>query len=227
MSCDAPQLQVAPVGYKTTGSGSTLVKELTNMGSLRVAGFEPRGFELARSGRSFCGGHQVIAAAISPVADIPTTTAPMVLYNASATGDSPPRVLVVKRLSFAYATSGTLSAFGSNLFAGVTPTVLATALTANGSNINIQSKKGTGSSKAFIDAAKTIVATTHINLGGIAHGAETTMSIGYTIKLPFPFLVQPGCALSFGVLSAIDSAGATTPLYMLSVGWDEIEATLP
>jgi hypothetical protein len=222
------QSQVTAIGFMATGSGSPSVNlGSTNLGAERVCQLEAPGFELGRTGRSFVGGHTAIAAAISPVADLPTTIGPMVLYNsAPAAGQS--KVLVVRRLSFSYSTAGTLSAFGSNLFAGVTPSRLATALVANGTNIKTQATRGTGTPSGFVDAAKTIVQPVWMTLGGIAHGAETTMSIGYTVSLDgHPFVVPPGFALAFGVLSAIDTAGATTPLYILSVAWDEIEAVLP
>ncbi len=225
---DALQFQVANIGFQQTGTGSpTLQNYVSNMGAQRFAQLEPQGFEMGRSKRSFVGGHTAIAAAISPLADLPTTTAPMVLFNsAPATGTG--KVLVVKRLSFSYATTGTLAAFGTSVFAGVTPSKLATALTANGTNIKTQGTTGTGTPYGYIDAAKTVVQPTWMLLGGIAHGAETTMSIGYTGDISsHPLIVPPLFALAFGVLAAIDTAGATTPLYMLSVGWDEIEAVLP
>ncbi len=220
--------QVTNPAYKQTGAGSpALQNECSSLGSQRFTQLEALGYEIGRMGRSFVGGHAVIAAAISPVSDFPTTTAPMVLFNSSqATGTA--KVLVVKRISFAYATTGTLSAYGSTLFAGVTPSKLATALTANGSNIKTQSTRGSATPVGLIDAAKTVAQPTWMQLGGIAHGAETTMSIGYTIDLTgHPLIVPAQFALAFGVMSAIDGVGATTPLYMLSVAWDEIEAVLP
>ncbi|MES2342313.1 MAG: hypothetical protein V4597_11590 [Pseudomonadota bacterium] len=215
------------MAFKATGSGSGLVGELSNLGDDRMAQLEAPGFEMGRSGRSFVGGHSLIAGAISPVSDLPTTTAPMVLFNSAPTTGN--KCLVVKRLSFSYSTSGTISAFGSVLFAGVTPSKLATALVANGAtNFRTQATRGTGTALGFVDVAKTIAQPTWQLLGGIVHGAETTMSIGYTVDLSsHPYVVQPQFALAFGVLSAIDTVGATTPLYILSVAWDECEATLP
>lgn len=219
---------VTTVAFKATGSGSPGIGgELSNMGAGRSAQLEAPGFEMGRSGRSFVGGHSVIAGAISPVADVPTTTAPMVLFN-SAPQSGTSRVLVVKRISFSYSTAGTLSAYGSSIFAAVTPSKLATALTANGSNIKSQATRGTGTPYGLIDAAKTIAAPTWQQLGGIAHGAETTMSLGYTVDISsHPYIVPPQFAFAWGVLSATDGAGATTPLYILSVAWDEVEAVLP
>lgn len=224
---DSVQYQVTTPSFKTTGSGSpSMFQEISNLGAPRVAQLEALGFEMARTGRSFNGGISVIAGGISPVSDLPTTTGPIILFN-SAPQTGTTRVLVVKRLGFAYA-SGTLSAFGSSLFAGVTPSKLATALTANGSNIRTQAARGTATPYGLIDVGKTITQPTWMQLGGIAHGAEATMSLGFSLDLTgHPFIVPPQFSLAWGVLSALDGAGATTPLYLASVSWDEIEAVLP
>jgi len=222
---DAPQLQVTNVGYKGNGSGSpTQFDETTNLGAGRVAQLECPGYEMGRSGRSFVGGLQLITSGRVPVVDLPTTLAPVCLFNGANPGSAPPRYLVVKRLSFAYA-SGTLPAFGTSIFAGVTPSVLATALVANGTNFSIQNTRGTGGSVAFMDQGITIPAgTAWMILGGIAHGAATTMSIGYTVDLSaHPFIVPPGFGLSFGVLAGL----GTSAKYIHSAAWDECEAVLP
>lgn len=222
---DPVQIQVSTIAYKGVGSGSpALYEELSNLGSRRVCQLEAPGFEMGRSGRSFTGGLQLITSARVPVVDLPTTTAPILLYNAANPGSSPPRYLVVKRLSFAYA-SGTLGAYGTTLFAGVTPSVVATALTANGTNFSVQATRGSGASVAFMDQGKTIAAgTAWMLLGGIAHGAETTMSIGYSVDLSsHPFIVPPGFGLSFGVLSDL----GTSAKFIHSAQWDEVEAILP
>src|SRR5438552_5925744 len=102
---DSLQFQVSNVGYVQPGTGSpTLQNYCTNLGAQRFAQLEAAGYEMSRSGRTFVGGHSVIAGAISPVADLPTTTAPMVLFNSAPTTGN--KNLVVKRLSFSYATAG-------------------------------------------------------------------------------------------------------------------------
>lgn len=222
---DPIQSQVTTVTYKGTGSGSpSLYEELSNLGAQRVCQLEAPGFEMGRSGRSFVGGLQLITSGRIPVVDLPTTTGPVSLFNAANSGSSPPRYLVVKRISFAYA-SGTLGAYGSTLFGGVSPSVLATATTANGTNFSIQATRGTGASVAFLSQGTTIPAgTAWMLLGGIAHGAETTMSIGYTVDVSsHPFIVPPGYAFTFGVLADT----GTTAKYIHSVAWDEVEAILP
>ncbi len=179
---------------------------------------------MGRSGRSFVGGLQLITSGRIPIVDLPTTLGPVSLFNAANPGNNPPRYLVVKRISFSYA-SGTLGAYGTTLFGGVSTTVLAAATTANGTNYSIQATRGTGASVAFLSQGTTIpTGTAWMLLGGIAHGAETTMSIGYTVDVSqHPFIVPPGYAFTFGLLSDL----GTSAKFIHSVAWDEIEAILP
>ncbi len=86
--------------------------------------------------------------------------------------------------------------------------------------------RGYGTPYGLIAAAKTIAQPTWMLLGGIAHGAATTMSIGYSVELSgHPFIVPPLFALAFGVLSGLGTSSDT--VWMTSVAWDEIEAVLP
>lgn len=221
---DPVQSQVTTITYKGTGTGSpSLYEEVTNLGSQRFAQVEAPGFEMGRSGRSFVGGLQAVTNAIVPVVDLPTTTGPIILFNAANPGANPPRYLVVKRLSFSYG-SGTLAGFGTSLFAGVTPSVVATALVANGTGCSVQATRATGASVAFIDVAKTIPSgTAWCLLGGIAHGAASTMAIGYTVDLSAaPFIVPPNFALTIGALAGL----GTSAKYLFSFAWDECEAVL-
>jgi hypothetical protein len=218
---------VTTVAFKATGSGSPSVFwEASNLGSSRVAQLEPPGFEMGRSGRSFVGGLQLVTSAIVPLVDLPTTggAGTACLFNGANPGANPPKYLVVKRISFSYG-SGTLAAFGTSLFAGVTPSVLATAMVANGTNWNVQATRGTGASVAFLAAAQTIpTGTAWCLLGGVAHGAATTMAVGYTVDLQAqPFVVPPGFALTFGVLAGL----GTSAKYIFSLAWDEVEAIIP
>ena len=107
---DPVQSQITAITYKGTGTGSpSLFEEVTNLGAQRFAQLEAPGFEMGRSGRSFVGGIQAITNAIIPVVDLPTTLGPICLFNGANPGSNPPRYLVVKRLSWSYA-SGTLAA---------------------------------------------------------------------------------------------------------------------
>lgn len=195
---------------------------MSNLGSQRVAQLEAPGYEMSRVGRSFVGGTTLVAGAIVPVVDLPTTTGPLILFNSNSDGGD---VLVIKRISMSYG-SGTLGGYGSTLFAGVTPSKIATALTSNGaSNFRTQALRGTGTPKGFVDVAKTIPAgTCWCLLGGIAHGAATTTSIGYTVDVSHhPFIVPPGFALTVGTLADT----GTSAKYIYSIVWDEVPAVLP
>jgi hypothetical protein len=225
---DPIQPQVTTVAFKSVGSGGNSVfQEMTNLGAQRYCQLEAPGYEMARSGRSFCGGIQAVTNGTIPLVDLPTTTAKHILYNAANPANNPPRHLVIKRLSFSYA-SGTLGAFGSSVFAGVSPSAVTgnCILTANGTGFSIGATRGTGASVAFMDTAKTgFPSGAALALfGGIAHGAETTMSIGYTVDISnSPLIVPPGFGLNFGVLADT----GTTAKYLMSVFWDEVEAVLP
>ena len=214
---------ITTISFKAAGGNNGDLLELSGLGAQRVSMTEPAGFEMARSGRTACGGITLIAGGIVPVVDLPTTTGPLVLFNSSLSGDGR-KVLAVKRISMAYA-SGTLGAYGTTLFAGVTPNVLATPLTANGAtNFRTGFMRGYGTPVGFIDVAKTIPAgTPWVTLGGIAHGAATTTSIGYSVDLSAsPFIVPPLFALTVG---AFGDTG-TTAKWVFSLIWDEIEAAL-
>jgi hypothetical protein len=209
------------------GAGANLQNQMTNLGSLRIAQVEAPGLEMARSGRSFVGGTTLVAGAVVPVVDLPTTTGPLVLFNSSAQGPGQ-KHLVLKRISCFYG-SGTLTATGFGLFAGVTPSVLATPLTANGAtNFRTQCVRGTSppTPLGFIDVAKTIPAgTAWMHLGGVSVvAAAATTGPAYTVDVSsHPFIVPPLFAVTVGVLGDT----GTTAKYGFSLYWDEVELILP
>ncbi len=211
---------VAAISQVVTGSEAE--QQLTRLQALRLAQLEPPGFELARAGRSFVGGITVVANGIVPVVDFPTTTGPIILFNAYPSGG---KVLCVKRVGTSYA-SGTLAATGFSLFAGVTPSVLATPLVANGTGVLTQAKRGFGTPGAFIDVAKTIPAGTSWSMlggQGIVAAAAVT-GPGWSVDLSSsPFVVPPLFAFVWGNFGAL----GTTAKYVFTVEWDEIEADLP
>jgi hypothetical protein len=213
--------QVTVITYLATGNPTY---QQTNLGSLRVAQVESPGLEMARSGRSFVGGTSVVAGGQASVVDMPTTTAPWILFNSSASGAGN-RHLVIKRLT-AFFASGTMPATGFGIFGGVTISKLATPLTATGASHRTQATRGSATALGFIDVAKTIPAgTAWLHLGGTLPLTNTT-TIGpcLTVELTAPaFIVQPLFAFSFGVLG--DTAGS--PLYGMSIAWDEVEMSLP
>src|SRR5436190_20946015 len=96
---DPVQAQVTTITFKGAGTSGTF--EQSNLGAQRFCQLEAPGFEMGRSGRSFVGGLQLITSGRIPVVDLPTTTGPVSLFNAANPAASPPRYLVVKRISFA------------------------------------------------------------------------------------------------------------------------------
>ncbi len=206
--------------------GSNPQAGFTNLQSERVAQAEAPGFELARSARSYSGGLTAATNCIVPVVDLPTVLGPMVLFNSQPAGQGN-KVLVVKRVSAAF--SGTTAlvegAAGFGIFAGVTPSVLATPLVANGTGIKVQATRGYGTSVAFIDVAKTIPAgTAWFHCGGqVTLAAAALAGAGYTHDLSsHPFIVPPLFALTVGVLAGL----GTNATYFITIGWDEVESTL-
>lgn len=207
--------------------GSNLQTQFTNIQSLRAAQVEAPGVEMARSGRSFVGGTTLVAGAVVPVVDLPTTTGPLILFNSSSAGPGQ-KHLVLKRISVFYG-SGTLTATGFGLFAGVTTSVLATPLTANGAtNFRTQCVRGSSppSPLGFIDVAKTIPSgTAWMHLGGVpVVAAAATTGPAYSVDVSaHPFIVPPLFAVTVGVLGDT----GTTAKYGFSLYWDEQEMILP
>ncbi len=212
---------MANIGYAGTGTNPPI--NMTGIGSLRAAQVEAPGFEMGRSARSFVGGMTLKAGGIAGVVDTPTTTGPMILFNSSSQGQGG-RVLVVKKISAWYA-SASMGVYGFSTFGGVTPSVLATPLVANGAtNFRVAATRGYGTSLAFIDVAKTVAQPTWMLLGGMTTTSQTVMGNGYIVDLSaHPFIVPPLFAFACGVIADTTGSG----LFGLSLAWDEVEATLP
>ena len=217
--------QVSTITY--LAPGTNLPTQFTNLGSLRVAQVESPGLEMARSGRSFVGGTTLVAGGIVPVVDLPTTTGNFELFNSSQAGAGQ-KSLVVKRISVFWA-SGTLTATGFGVFAAVTPSVLATAMTANDvTNFRTQCVRGpaTPAPLGFVGVAKTNpTGCAWMHLGGVSVVAnDNHAGPGYSVDISaHPFIVPPLFALNVGVLGDT----GTTAKYGFSLYWDEVEMTLP
>ena len=92
--------------FKKGNSDAPSTLRLTSQGSLAVAVVEPALAEVARAGRRYGGGCQIIANGIAPVVVIPTVAAGLVLYNGESDGGAD---LFVDRLNF-WLGSGTAAA---------------------------------------------------------------------------------------------------------------------
>lgn len=189
----------------------------TPLGSVAVAQVEPPGFELARSGLRFAGGCQVIANGIDPVSAIPTTTATLALHNGEPDGG---RSLWVDMLSFCLG-SGTAAA-GAALFVCVSNGKISQPSQAT--NYNVQSLSAGGvNSRARWATAVTFpsnsvwfspAASMQLAAGNVGQGAEQPSRPG--------ILVPPGYALGIGILSG----AGTSPKYIVSASWFELETLL-
>lgn len=208
-------------------AGANLATAFTNLGSLRIAQLEAPGVEMARTGRSFVGGTSVVAGGLAAVTNLPTTAAAWVLYNSQPQA-SVTKCLVIKRLS-AFFCSSTINApaSGFSIFAGVPPVILASPPTANAANTLTQATRGYGTPLGLIgSSAVTIPAGTcwHVFASATNITVANTTGPSCTADLSTtPFIVQPGFCLAAGILGST----VGTPLYGLSIAWDEVEMTLP
>lgn len=198
-------------------TGTEQEEQITRLGALRVAQLENNGFELGRVGRSMIGGCTAVADAVAPVTNLPTTTGPVVLYNANQAGG---RLYHIKQVSMFYG-SGTAGAYGAAPFVGVTPAILATPVTANATGFSVQAARGYGPTTAFFSTAATIAAgTAWFVLGSDVSGASTVTGPACTFDVRhLGLIVPPLYALTIGALGDT----GTSAKYGFSVAWDELE----
>jgi len=167
----------------------------TTLNSLAVDSVAPRYFELARAGLIFCAQH-TIATAITPVQTYPTTTGNVVLNNVNTNGG-----LLVPLKIAATVGSGT-AAVGASLLVGVTPSALATQLTADGTGVVHKSLRDAGKTPtAYMDFGKTVVAPVYSTLGANLTAASTTPGGGAVHDCEGVYIVKPTFALVVDVLS--------------------------
>ncbi len=216
---------VPTIQYNPTGNPQT---SFSNLGSQRIAQVETAGTEMGRSGRSFVGGTAVVAGGLASVVDLPASTVvSWVLYN-SQPAASVIKCLVVKRLT-AFFCSSTINApaSGFSIFAGVPPTpqLAAGIPAANGANIRTQATRGFGTPLGLLSISMAIpvgtcwsvlAATTNITVAATT-GPSTTVDLSNT-----PFIVPPGFVLAVGILGSTTG----TPVYGISMAWDECECVL-
>lgn len=183
---------------------------------------------MARTGRSFVGGTSAVAGGQAAVTNLPTTSIAWMLYNSQPTAQTV-KCLVVKRLS-AFFCSSTLNiaTTGFSIFAGVPPVIVAAANvpTANSTNHATQACRGFGTPLGIIASAGTIPTGTAWEVLSCATNITAAQTTGpsTTVELSGqPFIVQPGFCLAVGILGATGG----TPLYGISIAWDECEMTLP
>jgi hypothetical protein len=203
-------------------TGTEQENQITRLGSLRMTMLEQWGFELGRANRSFTGCIALVAGAVVPVVNLPTTTAPFVLFNSNPAGG---KLYHVTHVGMAYG-SGTAGAAGAQLFGGVSPAVLATPMTSNdATNFQTQSTRGYGAVTGYVGVAKTIASGTAWMLlsGSTAASAATVTGQGVAADVRhLGFVVPPGFVMTLGALGDT----GTTAKYLFSIAWNEIDADL-
>ncbi len=209
------------VGRYTKGAnGNRQWQRATSFGSLPVAEVELSRTELARAGRYFVGGNQVIASGISVSAAIPTTTPLMGLYNGNAQ-DS----LLMDSFTGPWVGSGTPAAGGVFLGALSTQTSAGTIPTANTSNWSSVATGGSVSrrSSAWWNTGVTFIAASTswfaINCGAQLAAANVGQALAQgQVLFNGGFIIPPGFNMGFTVLTG----AGTSPLYGFSATWGEL-----
>jgi len=196
-------------------SAATRALRMTGIESLAIASVEDERTELARAGRRFWGGNQIIANGIAPVQAIPTTTATLALVNKEKPGGAS---MLVDRANF-WLGSGTAAA-GATLLAAVCEVAEANVPTTQETGYEVgSSSAGKPASKALFKAALTVVDPVWVGLFSNFQLAAANVGQGDGwIESKGGILVPPRYALGLAVLSG----AGTTPLYGISLGWSEL-----
>lgn len=205
------------------GGGPRQVRQ-TDHESVAIATVEDMKLELARAGRRFMGGNQIIANGIAPVTAIPTTTATLALYNDEEAGG---KSLVIDRLGY-WLGSGTSTA-GATLLATVSVSTVASAPTTNATGYGSASCSGSGQvTRALWTTAVTLPATTtranawiQVTSTFQLAAANVGQGDGYA-ELGGALVVPPGYCLGVAILSGT----GTSPLYGVSATWSELQLDL-
>jgi hypothetical protein len=205
------------------GPNTPIELALTALGSLRVASLEGPYTELARAGRMFHGGTQIIANGIAPVQAIPTTTATLALVNTDQAGG---RSLVIDQL-LPFLGSGTPAA-GLTLFL-----TIAAIAAANVPAIGASQPTGYGVAPtrglSTVSRAVWVTALTLVGnpvwsavVGGYQAAAANVGQSDQPLEVRGALIVPPQYALGIAILSG----AGTTPLYGIGGRWGELELDL-
>ncbi len=214
------KLELVARDFVRLNGGGLTTARATSFESLAVAQVEGYNSEAARAGRRFIGGNNIIANGIAPVSAIPTTTATLALYNSAPESG---RSLHIDRITF-WLGSGTAAA-GATLFGTVSPSAIAAAPTAMATGYTISSASGsTNSSYAIFTTAATVpvlpAAPAWIALSSSFQAAAANVGQGDgSVEYCGGIIVPPKRALCLGILSG----AGTSPLYGISIVWNEFE----
>ncbi len=208
------------------GGGSEQRVRLTNKRSLVVAQYETPGCEVTKANRRFHFGSGVLANAVAPLQEMPTTASMYALQN-QYSADS--RIhLVVDQVSV-FLFSGTAAVGGAVLIAGVPASPHASALS-NGTGV-VGPKSSTGStartSSAVWAAAPTLASTPawHVIGFGPAIPASNVFPCPAVMAdlTSFPIIIRPGNY--YAGFHILGGAG-TSAEYSMSCIYHEVEMEL-
>lgn len=202
-------------------NGSQVSPRMTGSSSIAVTHFEPPRTDIGRMGARFCASAGVVANAIAPVTDIPTTASMYVLQNNYAAASR--NCLVVEQLGVWHA-SGT-AGLGGMVIGGVPGSphgsVLANSTGVVGpKSLSASSKQSTAS---WATGATLAAAPAWIALKELTLISEVAIGKGAVIDLNGLFIVPPGgYYAAFHVLSPAGTASK----FSMSVVWSELQLDL-
>jgi hypothetical protein len=199
-------------------NGSQVSPRVTGSASLAMTSFEPHRTELARMGARFGSSGGVVANAIAPVVDVPTTASMYVLQNNYAAAS---RVcLVVEQLGVWHA-SGT-AGLGGMVIGGLPASPHASALTNSTGVVGPKSFSASAkqSTAVWATGATLASAPAWVALKELTLISEVAIGKGTVIDLSGLFIVPPGgYYAAFHVLAPT----GTTSKFTMSAVWSELQ----
>ncbi|MCI0635574.1 MAG: hypothetical protein L0206_16915 [Actinobacteria bacterium] len=203
------------------GNGSRVAPRGTGAGSMAVAQVEPPRTDLGRMGARFCASAGVVANAIAPVVDVPTTASMYVLQNNYAASS---RICLVVEQVGVWHASGT-AGLGGMLLGGLPGTPHASALTNSTGVVGPKSCSASAkiSTAVWATGATLAAAPAWIALADLTLISEITIGKGAVVVLDGLFVVPPGgYYAAFHVLAPT----GTTSKFSMSAVWSEMTLDL-
>lgn len=175
---------------------------------------EPDGWEMSRAGRRFYGGAQNGSTGRAPVQAIPTTAFAWMLWNGEADGGA---AYAIDQITV-FQLSGT-AAVGGVILCALSNEKHASPTAATGYAVSSASKSSRGSKARWADNGTFAATPTWMALLGNGNPATTTNG-GATHENRGRIVIPPGFGLGIHYLSGT----GTTPLYLASAIWTELES---
>ncbi len=187
-------------------------------GALRTSMVEPEGYELSRAGRRFHLGINATPTGIAPVQAIATTAAQWTIWNSSTT-----KSLVFESLGV-YLASGVA---GAGIVVNVCHFTTPAQTGANATGLSAQSASAsTTASVAIIKSAVTITGPALPYWYPIATNVNAATAVLSTHVVNFDVRGRVIVPPTSGLGIYVASPAGTTPLYVPSASWVELESDL-